>query len=81
MKGKPLIKKQSKVVLITETVMQDNAHLSTQDIVRKRSLLTLEFAVLEEELTDLMAKAANVKARRTTVEAVIVGLNAVVTKR
>ena len=75
------VKKPSKLDLITTSVMQDYAHASTGDIVRRRCVLACEMNSVDSEIRELSIRVADAKERSKQLEAVMIGLEMVVGKR
>jgi hypothetical protein len=73
--------RKSKLDVFVTSVVQDWAHSSTEDIVRKRNVLLAEANAAEAEIHALTAKLIDVRARREKIDATLNGLAMVVETR
>lgn len=81
MKKRMIVKKPSKLDTLATSTMQDYAHISTDDIVRRRIVLACEANATDHEITGLSAKLVDARERRAKIGAVLTGLASVVEKR
>lgn len=74
-------KRLSKLDLIVAETREMNAHLSTEDLARKRAVLTCKHAAVEDELKSVAARLIEAKAQRAVLEAQLNGLSIVISLR
>ena len=71
----------SKLDSITISACQEVTHLSTSDIVRRRTVLQCETTALESEQNELQARMILIKERIAKSWAILAGLNQAIGKR
>lgn len=71
----------SRLDRLTAATMQDAAHQSSEDIRRRRDVLTFELVTVEQEITMLRAKVADAHARKARLDARLLGLGMTIAKR
>jgi hypothetical protein len=81
MKKNKKVKKPSKVDRIAEVMEQTYAHVGTDEIVRRQTVLACESNVVEHEIIALTAKLADARRHRACLEAQTYGLINVVQRR
>jgi hypothetical protein len=74
-------RRRSRLDAITDAIVQQYAHESTSEIVRRRQVFLCEAAAVEEEIVELTAKLQNSRNHRAVVAATLSGLTAIVNKR
>ena len=74
-------KKPTKLDLVVTGTMQDYAHISTMDIVRRRCVLACEMNSVDSEIRELSVRVTDAKERSKQLEATMTGLERVIGKR
>lgn len=80
-KKKKASRRVTKMDRLTAAVIQTHTHASTEEILRKRDILTFESVVLDQEIVGLRARLADATSRRVRVEATLLGLGLTIGKR
>jgi len=75
------IRKRTMSEVFVASVIQDNGHFATTDIIRKRHVTECELQAIIDEMAELQLRIVQAKARRKRAELTLIGLEQVIAVR
>lgn len=73
--------KKQRLDTVAATAIQDNAHLASTDILRRRQILDHEATVLESEASELSARLNDTRRRLRRISSTLNGIGLVLASR